>query len=424
MTAELNVKPARLLSLDVFRGASVAAMVLVNDPGDWGHIYPPLEHSKWNGCTPTDLIFPSFLFMVGISILYAMEGKKAAVENHGKIILHAFRRMVTLITLTLLVQLFYHPSSPGTVKCLALVALMGILIYVNTKANTAIWAATLAVIIVLAFIFYQPGMAVLRLPGVLQRIAVTYFICTLLYLKTPRKTWIWLFVGALVGYYIIMCFIPVPGVGYANLEPETNMGAWLDRLVFTTRHLWAESHTWDPEGLLGVIPSLGTCLFGIIAGTWLKRADRDNATKVTWLFVYGFLAVVVALVWDLFFPINKALWTSSFVLYAGGLSTMALASLYWWIDVQGHKKFTSFFVAFGINAITAYILADIVPGLIELIKINSNGGQTNAYNYAYRTLFVPYFSPVNASVLDAIAFVLLIWLMVWVLYRRKIIIKV
>jgi len=425
MTTELNVKPARLLSLDVFRGASMAAMVLVNDPGDWGHIYPPLEHSKWDGCTPTDLIFPFFLFMVGVSIVYAMESKKAAVENHGSIILHAFRRMVTLITLTLLVQLFYHPASPGTLQCIALVLLMGIVLYVNTKANTLIWAITLVVTAILGWFLNHNGVVYLRLPGVLQRIAVVYFICTLLYLKTSAKTRVWLFAIALIGYYVIMCFIPVPGVGYANLQPETNMGAWLDKLVFTSNHLWAESHTWDPEGLLGVIPSLATGLFGIRVGTWLKRNDRDDSTKVTWMFVYGILAVVISLIWDLFFPINKALWTSSFVLYTGGLATITLATLYWLIDVQGYKKYTAFFVAFGVNAITAYLLSDIVPGLIALIKVNNaDGVKIDLFSYFYQTLFVPYFSPVNASLMDAIAFVLLVWFLVWLLYRRKIIIKV
>jgi predicted acyltransferase len=423
MVAELKTKSPRLLSLDVLRGAAVAAMILVNDPGDWGHIYPPLEHSKWNGCTPTDLIFPFFLFMVGVSIVFAMESKKAAVENHGKIILHAFRRMVTLIVITLLIQLFYHPS-PGALLCCGLVVLMGALLYINTKANTWVWLLSLVIIGVLAWFFYHPGLVNLRFPGVLQRIAVVYFICTLLYLKTSAKTRTWLFAGALIGYYIIMCFIPVPGVGYANLNPETNMGAWLDRLVFTTNHLWSESHTWDPEGLLGTLPAIGTGLVGIMAGTWLKRTDRDDSTKVTWLFVYGILAVAVSLIWDLFFPINKALWTSSFVLYTGGLGTMALATLYWLIDVQGCKRFTAFFVAFGMNAITAYILADIVPGLIALVKVNLNGQRVDLYSYAYQTLFVPYFTPVNASVLDAIAFVVLVWFMVWLLYRNKIIIKV
>ena len=423
MTAELKDKPARLLSLDVFRGASMAAMVLVNDPGDWGHIYPPLEHSKWDGCTPTDLIFPFFLFMAGVSIVYAMDSKKAAVENHAKIILHAFRRMVTLIVISWLVQLFYHPF-PGTIECIGIVVLIGILLYVNTTANTIIWAGTLVVISILAWFFYHPQVVTLRIPGVLQRIAVVYFICTILFLKTSAKTRTWIFGIVLVGYYIIMCFIPVPGVGYANLNPETNMGAWLDRLVFTTNHLWNEARVWDPEGLLGVLPSIGTGLFGVLVGTWLKRTDHDSSLKVTWMFVYGLLAVVASLIWDLVFPINKALWTSSFVLYTGGLATMTLATLYWLIDVRGHKKFTSFFVAFGMNAITAYILSDLVPGLIALIKVNFNGQKIDAYTYIFKTVFVPYFTPVNASLFDAIAFVLLIYVMVWVLYKRKIIIKV
>jgi predicted acyltransferase len=423
METAIKAKQPRLLSLDVFRGAAMAAMVLVNDPGDWGHIYPPLEHSKWNGCTPTDLIFPFFLFMVGVSIVYAMEGKKAAVENHGQIILHAFRRMVTLIFITFLVQIFYHPF-PGTMQCIGIVVAMGILLYINTTQKTLIWALTLVAISVLAWFFCHTQVVTIRIPGVLQRIAVVYFIATLLYLKTSAKTIKWIFISSLVGYWIIMCFIPVPGVGYANLNPETNMGAFIDRLVFTTNHLWSEARTWDPEGLLGTLPALGTALFGMMVGSWLKRRDRDDTTKVTWMFIYGILAVTASLIWDLFFPINKALWTSSFVLYTGGLGTLTLATLYWLIDVQGYKKYASFFVAFGINAITAYILADVVPGLIALIKINSGGHKTDAYSYVYQNLFAAHFSPVNASLAGAIAFTLLIYLMVLVLYKRKIIIKV
>jgi len=423
MTTAPLVKSPRLLSLDVFRGAAMAAMVLVNDPGDWGHIYPPLEHSKWDGCTPTDLIFPFFLFMVGVSIVYAMDSKKDDAANHGQMLLHAFRRMVTLIFITLLVQLFYHPF-PGTVQCIGIVVMIGILIYINSTARLWQWALSLVAIGVIAWFFYHPGLVNLRFPGVLQRIAVVYFICTLFFLKTSPNTQKWLFIIALVAYYIIMCWIPVPGVGYANLNPETNMGALIDRTVFTTNHLWSESHTWDPEGLLGTLPAIGTGLFGIMVGRWLKRPDRDNNTKVVWMYVYGLLAVVASLVWDLFFPINKALWTSSFVLYTGGLATMTLATLFWLIDVQGHKKYLSFFIAFGTNAITAYILADVVPGLIALIKINSHGQKIDAYSFGYQTLFVPYLTPVNASLGGAILFVIIIWLLLLPLYKKKIIIKV
>jgi predicted acyltransferase len=370
MSETINQKPARLLSLDVFRGATIAAMILVNDPGDWGHIYAPLEHSKWNGCTPTDLVFPFFLFMVGVSVIYAMESKKATL-SHSKLILKALQRTVILIAIPLIMQRVLHSDR---------------------------------------------DLAHLRFPGVLPRIALVYFICTILYLKTSQKTRDWIFTGALIGYFIIMTFIPVPGVGYANLEPETNMGAWIDRLVFTTNHLWSESHTWDPEGLLGTLPAVATGLFGIRVGTWLKRKDRDDNVKVSWMFTYGVLAVVVGLLWDLFFPINKALWTSSFVLYTGGLATVVLALSYWLIDVQGYKKLTYPFVVFGANAITAYVLSGFIPHYMGMIKI---GGAS-----IYQTFFAPYFSPVNASLASAIFTVIILWLVMWILYLRKIFIKI
>lgn len=365
-TNEIVLKK-RLLSLDVFRGATIAAMILVNDPGN-DHSYAPLEHSKWNGCTPTDLIFPFFLFMVGVSIVYAMETRKET-ERHSKLVLRAFKRMVILLLITYVIRYFFVPD-----------------------------------------------LAHMRIPGVLTRIAVVYFICSVLYIKTSQRTRDWLFVIFLVGYYIALNFIPVPGVGYANLEPTTNLGAWVDRLVFTPNHLWAETKIWDPEGLLGTIPAVATGLFGIRLGGWIKRRDHDDSIKVTWMFVYGTIAVILGLIWDLFFPINKALWSSSFVLYAGGLATIGLALSYWLIDVRGHKKFTPPFVAFGANAITAYILADFIPHYLGKVSI---GGKP-----LYNLLFAPYFSPINASLASAIFTVFCVWIVMWILYKRKIIIKV
>ncbi|MEO6851570.1 MAG: DUF5009 domain-containing protein [Mucilaginibacter sp.] len=369
LTTQNSPLKTRLLSLDVFRGITMAAMILVNDPGDGDHVYAPLEHSKWNGCTPTDLIFPFFLFMVGVSIVYAMESRKET-ESHAKLILRALRRTVILLLINYGIQLILHPSFSH-----------------------------------------------LRFPGVLPRIAITYFICTVLFIKTSQKTRDWLFVIALVGYYIIMTFIPVPDFGHANLEPATNMGAWLDRLIFTPDHLWSESHTWDPEGLLGTLPAIATGLFGIRVSSWLKRKDRDDGVKVSWMFTYGILAVILALLWNPFFPINKALWSSSFVLFTGGLATVGLALSYWLIDVKGHKKLTAPFVAFGANAITAYILSDFIPHYVNRIKLA--GGQS-----IYELFFVPYFSPINASLAYALFLVLLIWGVMWILYLRKIIIKV
>lgn len=365
----------RLLSLDVMRGVTIAAMTLVNNPGDWEYIYAPLEHSKWNGCTPTDMIFPFFLFMVGVSIVFAMETKRADRANHGKMIWSALRRMALLIIISWGIQLFYHHS-----------------------------------------------ISHLRLMGVLPRIAIVFFICSVLYIKTSQKMRDWVLAGSLISYYLIMNFIPVPGFGPANLNPETNLGAWLDRLLLGTNHLWAESKTWDPEGMLGSLPAIGTGLMGIRAGTWLKRTDREEGLKVSWLFVYGTLAVIAGLVWDMFFPINKALWTSSFVLYTGGLAIIALALSYWLIDVQGHKKYSWIFVVFGMNAITAYVFGDLLQGLIDLnfLKLGGNGTTAAFYHYC----IAPYFQPYNASLVRAIIYLFLTWLpMVW-LYKKKIYIKV
>lgn len=364
------VAKTRLLSLDVFRGVTVAGMILVNNPGDWGHIYAPLEHSVWNGCTPTDLIFPFFLFIVGVSIVYAMQSRAAVAANHSKLLWAAFRRMLILIAISLITQLLFHP-----------------------------------------------GFAHLRFPGVLQRIGVVYFVSTVLFLKTSQKTRDVLFALLLVGYYILMVWIPVPDTGAASLDPETNMGAWVDRAVFSTNHLWSESRTWDPEGLLGTLPAIATCLFGIRVGAWLKRTDRDEAVKTNWLFTYGIIAIVLGLLWGLFFPINKALWTSSFVLYTGGWATVTLAVCYWLVDVQGHKKLPLFFVPLGLNAITAYVLSNYIPHYITN-KVRIAGKSI------YQLIFEPWFSPYVASALSGVLLVVIIWFLMKILQKRNIVIKV
>jgi len=379
MISPLNqdTKKIRLLSLDVFRGVTVAAMILVNNPGDWGHIYAPLEHSAWNGCTPTDLIFPFFLFIVGVSIVFAMESQKADPANHRKMILGALRRGILLI-------------------------LIG-------------WSINL---------FYKHSLTHLRFPGVLPRIGLVYFICSLIYIKTNAKYRDWIFPFVLIAYYLIMVFIPVPGQGYATLEPETNLGAWLDRIVFTSNHLYGRTKTWDPEGLLGTLPALGTTLFGIIVGTCLKKTDDENRVKVKRLLSYGIIAVLAGLLWDQFFPINKSLWTSSYVLYTGGLATIGLTLTYWLVDIKGYKKVVWPFVVFGMNAITAFALSGILIGLINFIPAELNGKTVTAGAYFYKTTLVPYFSPNDASLIRAIVYVLVIWVMMLYLYRKKIFIKV
>jgi predicted acyltransferase len=358
-------------------------MILVNNPGSWSHIYAPLKHADWHGCTPTDLIFPFFLFIVGVSISYALGSKKGNVKD-SKLLITAAKRALILFGLGLFLNLF--PK-----------------------------------------IFTEPidALSTVRIPGVLQRIAVVFFITALIFIKTSQKTQLRLFFGILMSYWLLMTFVPVPGVGYANLEKETNLGAWLDRTILTEAHLWKSAKTWDPEGILSTLPAVATGLFGLLVGTWLKRKDRDEAVKISWMFSIGTLAIVLGLIWDLFFPINKALWTSSFVLYAGGLATIGLALCYWLIDVQGYKKGTTPFVVYGVNAITVFFLSGLIPRILSMIKVNMpDGTSLSSRVWMYETFYTPYFSPINASLAGAVTFILIWLLILWLMFKKNIIVKV
>lgn len=375
--------PARLLSLDFFRGATVAAMILVNNPGDWGNIYAPLEHAEWNGCTPTDLIFPFFLFIVGVSIAYAMGSKKTDPATHNKTILKALKRAFILFGLGLFLSLF--PK-----------------------------------------VFTDPIGAFqhVRIPGVLQRIAVVFFISSIIFLKNSEKNIFRILIALLAVYWALMTFVPVPGVGYANLEKETNLGAWIDRGILTEAHLWKSAKTWDPEGIFSTIPAIATGLFGILVGVYLKRKDIDAASKIAWLFTTGCAAVVLGLSWDLQFPINKSLWTSSFVLYTGGLATVILALSYWIIDVHQYNRFTKPFVVYGVNAITVFFLSGLIPRILGMIHVKNSAGTEVTLQACLYSGFSSYFSPINASLAWAIAFILFWLIILWAMYNKKIIIKV
>jgi len=375
--ASMPVKGPRLLSLDFFRGLTVACMILVNNPGSWAHIYGPLEHSEWNGCTPTDLVFPFFLFMVGVSVVYAMESKKADPSKHAGLLLSVLRRTVLIILLGM---------------CLSLIS--------------------------------KFDLAHLRIPGVLFRIALVFGASALIYIKTSGKSQVIIAVVLLVGYYLLMNFVPVPGFGPANLEPATNLGAWVDRMVFTENHLWKFSKTWDPEGLLGTLPAIATSLIGIQTGTWLKKGKLKNSKDLAKIIVTGILLIIAALIWNEFFPINKALWTSSFVLLTAGLGIVILALSYWIIDVKGHQLIIPPFVAFGRNAITAFVLSGILPRLISSIPFTGNGETTNLWAYINHSLLEPNFSPNNASLISAFIVVLLIFIPIWWMYVKKVMIKI
>lgn len=366
----------RLLSLDVFRGMTVALMILVNNPGDWGHIYAPLEHAAWNGCTPTDLVFPFFLFIVGVSISYSLSGKSANRETVQKIIIRSLR----LFGLGLFLSLFPR------------------------------------------FI-----LETVRIPGVLQRIAVVYLICSLIFLTTQSRTQWWLLYLLLTSYFLLLTYVPVPGVGAANLEPETNLGAWIDRLILGEKHLWKAVRVWDPEGLFSTIPAIGTGLTGILTGTWLRSTEKPVNERLIWLFVFGLGSMTLGWAWDAAgFPINKSLWTSSYVCWSSGLAMCMLASLYWLIDLQGYKRWTKPFVVYGMNAITVFFLSGLIPRMMGLIKIQvADDEKIGLQQWLYQTLIAPLFSdPYHASLAGAITFIL-IWLgILWWMHSKKVFVKV
>jgi predicted acyltransferase len=372
----LPVVSSRLLSLDVFRGITVAAMILVNNPGSWANIYPPLRHAEWHGATPTDLIFPFFLFIVGVSITYALSGKKLEVGDHSQLILKICKRSLILFALGLFLHLF--PS----------------------------------------FDF-----ATVRIPGVLQRIAVVFLVCAIIFLKTNTRRQLYIMVCLLIGYWLLMTIVPVPGIGYPNLDPGTNLAAWVDNALLQG-HLWKQTKVWDPEGILSTLPAIATGLSGVLTGQWLK-SQREPAHKVVWLFVAGNAALLTGLIWNWVFPINKALWTSSFVLYTSGLALHFLAMCYWLIDVKGYKAWTKPFVVYGVNAITVFFLSGLIPRIMNMIKVNgAEGKEIGLQAYIYESYFTPYFSPINASLASALTFVL-IWLVIlWIMYNKRIIIKV
>lgn len=367
-----------MLSLDVLRGITIAFMIMVNNNG--GHAYWPFEHSLWNGWTPTDMVFPTFLYLVGVTIVFSTESRLQRGDPAGPIVGHIFRRFVILFALGLLVNSFplFHLSH-------------------------------------------------LRVWGVLQRIALCYLTCSLLYVgtrKASRKAMLYssLVAVLLLGYYILMRFVPVPGYGVPGrdipfLDKDANMVAWLDRTMHIGR---LYEVTRDPEGLLSTFPAIGTTLLGMLSALWM-RTSRTIGQKCAGLLGAGVVLIVLGELWNPWFPINKKLWTSSFVLFMAGCSAVLWALLMGLIDLKGWKKGWGFWLVFGMNAIASYVLSELLAGLLGAIEVGPHltlARRLEGWPYAH-------IHPAGVgSLVYSIAFMLVCWLPMLVLYRKRIFIKV
>jgi len=415
--------PQRVLSIDVLRGLTIALMILVNDPGDWGHVYSQLDHAPWNGFTLTDFVFPNFLFLVGVSIVLSIQSRIAKGESKRTLALHMVRRAATLFAIKMFLSAFPH--------------------------------------------FHLTH---LRLFGVLTRIALCYLAAGLICLavwntRHRARTLLAITAALLVGYWALMRFVPVPGLGvpthdFPILDPDRNLAAWLDRGVnaFTRRWLHTGSlynHTRDPEGLLSTLPAIATTLIGCITGLWMRTNRVPHVRRISpdvglvstpatparrpiALLLCGLISIALGLLWNRTFPINKNLWTSSYVLFAAGLSLLLLAICYWLIDILRlnekpvGKALLWPWLVFGSNAITAFVVSNFIVELMLWIKVPAGAlvnpaapsTHISSWLWTYRHIFARTQSNEVTSLAFAVAFTLVCFLPNWLLWRRKIFLKI
>lgn len=353
----------RLISLDAFRGFTVAAMIIVNTPGSWDEVFPPLLHADWHGVTPTDYIFPFFIFIVGVSVALSYGKVRALNRPRKTVIWKTVKRAIVIFCLGLFLWLF--PD----------------------------------------FNFGE-----IRIPGVLQRIAVVFLVCALLFLYTSWKQQAIIGAAVLLLYWAALAWVPVPGIGAGVLEPGRNLAAWIDSLLIPGK-MW--QGTWDPEGMLSTFPAIVTGITGMLAGRLIGAEHMPRERRVTWLYLAGLTAFAIGAMWNWVFPFNKNLWTSSYVLYTSGLAALVLASLYFVIELLGYVKWATFGVVFGSNAIVAYVLGSMLPDMLPRLN-----------DWYVRSFIVGGYCPKTASLIWALGICLLCFIPVYALYRKRIFIKI
>lgn len=375
----------RLVSLDAFRGFTIAGMILVNNPGSWSYVYPQLRHAEWNGWTFTDWIFPFFLWIVGVAMTLSFSRRMAQGSTKGKLVLHTVRRSAILFLLGLIMAgfpfglLFDHVFSFSTI----------------------------------------------RIPGVLQRIGVCYFFASMIFLYTGVCGQVIWTVALLTVYWLLIKLVPVPGYGAGVLEPIGNLAWYIDSNLLRG-HTWSAAPVpgFDPEGILSTIPAIATTLFGVLTGHWL-RSNRSKEEKTAWMFVAGNACLLLGSILDMWLPINKNLWTSSYSIFMTGWALICLATFYWLMEVKGYTKWAKPFVVYGMNAIAVFFLSGILARILMLIKVTAADGSAVALkNYLYQNIFQAVAGPMNGSLLFAISYVVFWWAIMAILYRMKIFIKI
>ncbi len=400
-------------------------MTIVNNPGSWDHIYSPLAHAEWHGCTPTDLVFPFFVFAMGMAIPFSTN------ENSGmdtKVFSKIFIRALRIFNIGLFLNFFSKITFEGIegpylmIVRMFFTILIGWALLGNFTSKTKLLLA-LSIFITLITLAYSgiENFASLRILGVLQRLGLVYFFAILVFLMFKFKTQVIITILILLGYWAAMALIPVPGFGTPNFEKGTNLAAWLDNLLLPG-HLWASAKTWDPEGILSTFPAIVTALIGIWTGK-LVKSNIQNLNR--WLFIYGISFLIIGKIWDFSFPINKALWTSSYVVYSAGWAMLVFGLINSLIVNGKTSPIVKFLIMWGVNPMIVFYGSGIIPRALNMIRVPSESKDIALLTYLYEKGLVPIFSnPLNSSLSYALIYVAFWSLILNILEKRKLVFKV
>ncbi|MHC1788892.1 acyltransferase family protein [Solidesulfovibrio sp.] len=361
----------RLQSVDFLRGLAIAGMIVVNNPGDRQHVFQQLLHAAWDGWTAADFVFPLFLFLVGVCVALAVNREAVAAAANG----------------------FW----PRVVKRAAILFLLGLL------ENA----------------YLRLSLENLRIPGVLQRIAIVYLAVVWLHVRFGRQGIAALIAAILIGYWLLLAFVPVPGLGHPSLARDANWQGWVDQFVLG-RHIWRFQTTWDPEGVLSTFPAIALGLIGLLAGRWLRSGGRDTGRVLA----LGLVLLLLGLVWNVWFPVNKTLCTSSFVLLTGGCGVALLAASHWLLDGNGKAAWAWSVLLLGRNPLAIYVAASFLASTLRHIRLpDATGGLTTLQAWLFQQLLSGWPDPRAASLAWGVLFLAPLLLGAWALARRQISIR-